>query len=420
MFKRIMMYVMLGVFCTTMAMGDDKEMMQGDIKISPKKILLYSHDSYGLGHLRRSQTIARALVDKNPSLSVIIVSGSPVIGSYEYPHGVDFVRIPGVTKLHNGEYSSHQLTCPIKDLLKMRSDIILQTYRSFKPDMILVDKEPLGLRGEMVETLEAAEKDGTQVVLGLREVMDESKALAREWERKKILPALEKYYKEIWIYGPEQMGNPLVGIPISTATESKIHYTGYLHRTKKDDGVPVLSANKISLDNPYLLVMAGGGGDGGELMRAMTRLYTEKAEGLLPGLFLLGPFMPQDIKDEIKQKTENVPQVEVVYFSNQVEALISKAKAVIGMGGYNSFCEILSFKKPALIYPRTKPRLEQLIRARKAAEFGIAGLLSEDMLNDTIKLHKAVVNLQQADCLQHNFSLQGLEWIERRIRSLLS
>ncbi len=32
------------------------------------------------------------------------------------------------------------------------------------------------------------------------------------------------------------------------------------------------------------------------------------------------------------------------------------------MGGYNTYCEILSFDKPALIVPRLQPREEQLIR----------------------------------------------------------
>lgn len=387
--------------------------------MNTKKILLYSHDSYGLGHLRRSQTIAQALVEAYPGLSIIIVSGSPVIGRFEFPVGVDFVRIPGVTKLHNGDYTSQQLSTPIKELIRIRSDLILQTYHSFKPHMILVDKEPLGLRGEMLETLKAAHKEGVQLVLGLREILDEQQALSEEWTRKNVFPALDHYYKEIWVYGPEQMGNPLEGLPLSPATHSKIHFTGYLHRAGRRDDAPLLSANKISLDQPYLLVMAGGGGDGEELMRAMMRLYEEKNEGLIPALFLLGPFMPQVAKDELKQRSEKIPHVEIVYFSNQVETLISKAQAIVTMGGYNSFCEILSFNKPALIFPRTKPRQEQLIRARKAAELGVVQLLAEDVLNNTVILHKNVINLQQSHQLHHHFSLKGLEWIEGRIRSLL-
>ena len=48
------------------------------------------------------------------------------------------------------------------------------------------------------------------------------------------------------------------------------------------------------------------------------------------------------------------------------------------MGGYNTFCEILSFDKPALIVPRTAPRLEQYIRASRAADLGLVSMLSDD------------------------------------------
>ena len=64
-----------------------------------KRVLLYSHDSFGLGHVSRCRTIANALVEADPNVSVLIVSGSPMIGSYEFRSGIDFVRIPGVVAM---------------------------------------------------------------------------------------------------------------------------------------------------------------------------------------------------------------------------------------------------------------------------------------------------------------------------------
>jgi predicted glycosyltransferase len=48
------------------------------------------------------------------------------------------------------------------------------------------------------------------------------------------------------------------------------------------------------------------------------------------------------------------------------------------MGGYNTFCEVLSLDKRALIVPRTEPRLEQYIRASRAAEIGLVSMLTHD------------------------------------------
>ena len=69
------------------------------------RILMYSHDTLGLGHLRRCRAIAHSLVEMDPDISVLIISGSPIIGSFDFRTRVDFVRVPGVIKLRNGDYT---------------------------------------------------------------------------------------------------------------------------------------------------------------------------------------------------------------------------------------------------------------------------------------------------------------------------
>src|SRR3982751_6781877 len=117
--------------------------------ISGSRLLVYSHDSFGLGHLRRCRAIAHHLVQRYDRLSVLILSGSPIIGSFDFRSRVDFVRVPGVIKLRSGEYVSLNLHIDIEETLAMRSSIIRHTADIFDPDMLIVDKEPLGLRGEM-------------------------------------------------------------------------------------------------------------------------------------------------------------------------------------------------------------------------------------------------------------------------------
>src|SRR4029077_19811649 len=54
----------------------------------------------------------------------------------------------------------------------------------------------------------------------------------------------------------------------------------------------------------------------------------------------------------------------------------------VAMGGYNTFCEILSFDKKAIIVPRTRPRLEQFIRTRAARTLGLLEMLDADRGRD--------------------------------------
>lgn len=340
------------------------------------RILIYSHDTFGLGHLRRCRTIAHALVDRFKHLSVLILSGSPIIGSFDFRSRVDFVRIPGVVKLRNGEYTPLNLHIDVEQMLEMRASLILHTAEMFDPDIFIVDKEPLGLRGEVEDTLKALKARGTRLVLGLRDVMDEPKLLAPEWRRKKVLPALRDLYDELWIYGLPQICEPLEGIALPASVRKKITYTGYLAREVSTAGAPPRLPEITK--QPYILVTTGGGGDGEALIEGVLRAYEHDALLPYPALLVLGPFMQPERQAEFMNRVAKLKRVDAITFHSNLEALVERAAGVVAMGGYNTFCEVLSLDKRALIIPRTTPRLEQFIRASSAAKLGLISMLSED------------------------------------------
>ena len=340
-------------------------------KLKNSRLLIYSHDYFGLGHLRRCRTIAHALVDSYKGLSVLIMTGSPIIGRFDFKARVDFIRIPGIIKLHNGEYTSLGLHIDLADTLALREAIILNTSKVFKPDIFLVDKEPGGLQGEVISTLEYFKNTDTHCILGLRDIMDSPELLEKEWQVKKALPLLENFYDELWVYGPKQMGDPLKGLAIHQQVRDKTLYTGYLPRQLPEQ----IDLESIEFpDKPYILVTPGGGGDGIEMIDWVLRAY-EACASLMPALFVLGPFMPNTERNLFMQRAEQLSHVKMITFSNHLEHLMASAEAVGAMGGYNTFCEILSFDKAALILPRSKPRQEQTIRARNAAKIGLLTML---------------------------------------------
>ena len=100
------------------------------------RLLIYSHDSFGLGHLRRCRAIAHHLVERFKHLSVLILSGSPIIGSFDFRSRVDFVRVPGVIKLRNGDYTSLNLHLDIEKTLEIRRSIIHHTAEVFEPGRV--------------------------------------------------------------------------------------------------------------------------------------------------------------------------------------------------------------------------------------------------------------------------------------------
>ncbi len=341
------------------------------------RLLIYSHDSFGLGHLRRCRTIAHALVGHRADISVLILSGSPIIGSFSFRNRVDFVRIPGVIKLRRGEYTPLNLEIGIDEILALRASIIRHTAEAFAPDLFLVDKEPWGLRGEVRGTLGALKARGTRLVLGLRDVMDEPKRLAAEWRRKRAVPALSDVYDDIWIYGLPQICKPLSAIDLSTETAAKVSYTGYLRRTPSPKDHPQSLPPPI-VGKPYLLVTTGGGGDGALIVDWVLRAYEHAPDLPYPALLVLGPFMRSALQADFLARVERLKNVFAITFDAAVENLMANAAGIVGMGGYNTFCEILSFDKPALIVPRTTPRMEQFLRASRAEALGLITMLVAD------------------------------------------
>ena len=357
-----------------------------------KRVLIYSHDSFGLGHLRRCREIAHSLVGAMNNLSVLILSGSPIIGSFDFRSRVDFVRIPGVIKLRNGEYTPLNLHIDIEDTLAIRASIVEHTAKIFDPDLFLVDKEPLGLRGEVEGTLAMLKARGTPCVLGLRDVMDDPGMLAAEWKRKNAIPALMRYYDSIWVYGLPQICDPLNGQGAPDSLRRKTTYTGYLHR-HVPEAAPLFVPEKIS--DPFILVTVGGGGDGEAIIDWVLSAYESDPDLPYPALVVLGPFMGSQHQADFLQRASRLPNVEAITFDAHIESLMARSVGVVSMGGYNTFCEVLSFDKPALLIPRTSPRLEQFIRASRAQDLGLIRMLRDDGERDPQTMATALRTLPQ-------------------------
>lgn len=380
------------------------------------RILMYSHDTFGLGHLRRCRTIAHSLVESYSGLNVLIISGSAIAGAFDFRARVDFVKIPSVIKLRNGEYTSLDQHIDLSDTIRMRESIIRHTAESFKPDIFIVDKEPMGLNGELSDTLAYLKSCNTTLVLGLRDVMDSPHLLASEWQRKELIPKIDRIYDHIWVYGPENFYNPMIGLDIPQAMRERIKFVGFLKRQALHEE---LSTHKQQGD--YIIITTGGGGDGVALIRGVMAAYEHDPTLQHKTLIVLGPYMPAKERGEFMSKGDELANVEVIDFDSRMEELISSAKAIVSMGGYNTFCEILSFDIPALIIPRTTPREEQLIRTQRAVKLGMVDMLLPEEAEDPQKMSTALQALPsrpKPSTRAERFELNGLDNVSRIVGGL--
>lgn len=388
-------------------------------RLNDARILMYSHDTFGLGHLRRCRTIAHALVERFKGLTVLIISGSQIAGAFGFKARVDFIKVPSVIKLYSGDYTSISDHIDIKDTLALREALIVETAVVFEPDIFIVDKEPMGLRGEVEKTLVALQMRGCKTILGLRDVMDSPELLEEEWKKKDVIDKIASLYDDVWIYGPEDFWDPLQGLDIPKRLIDKCHYTGFLPRE-----IPAVeSQNLTQLPEKYILVTAGGGGDGADLMSMVLAAREYDRNLVFPLVLIPGPFMKQEKRDEIHQRAANLPHITVIDFDNALEAIMDRASGLVGMCGYNTFCEIISFDVPTLFVPRTHPRKEQFIRAMRAHELGLTQVLDADQAVDPEKMADALHALPHSPRPSEaawKVDINGLDDICDRVEMLLA
>jgi predicted glycosyltransferase len=334
------------------------------------KILMYSHDSYGLGHLRRTLTLAEAFVERNRDASALILTGSTVSDAFRLPRGVDIVKLPSAVKVANQVYESSKMLIDFESLKDLRSGLILSAAEAFEPDVFVVDKAPLGMKREVYPTLKHFHdsRPSTLTVLGLRDVLDDPEYIRRHWKVGRIAEAIEEFYDLILLYGPREVYDPLPEYGLSEEVLDRSHYVGYVGH----DPAP-----ETDLDLPflpgYVLVTAGGGGDGFHLIKSYLQ-SVNRPKPSFESLVVTGPLMDDGAKREIEHLARGL-RVRVMEFRPDMERLIKSAGAVVSMGGYNTTVELLAARKPALIVPRVEPRVEQLIRAEQLADMGLVDMI---------------------------------------------
>ncbi|MHB8311747.1 MAG: glycosyltransferase family protein [Candidatus Dormibacteria bacterium] len=335
---------------------------RGDLR----SVLLYAHDTYGLGHLRRNLAIAGHLVERSPGLRVVLLSGSPVADRFALPSGVTLVRLPPVVKVGPEDYRSRDPRWSGGLVRRARTAIMVDVACRLRPDVFLVDHAPQGMQGELLPVFAAlrAASPATRIALGLRDVVDAPDAVRRSWSEQGVYATLEEVFDRILVYGSRDLLDVGSAYRLPSALEAKLTYCGYLGRRP----APAVSP----LPTPFILGTAGGGGDGAEVLSAT--LAASQALGL-PSLVVTGPLMDAADRRRVESEAAAGTATSAVDFVADMAATMAAASVVVTMGGYNTLCELASIGTPTIVVPRVYPRREQEIRAHLFADRGVVRLV---------------------------------------------
>lgn len=390
------------------------------------RLIVYSHDSFGLGNIRRMLSICEYLIDNVPEMSILILSGSPVLHSFRMHPGLDYIKLPCLGRDRFGKMEAKYLTTEVDETVKLRSNLIQTAVADFKPDLILVDKKPYGLMGELKPTIDYLKVflPKTKLVLLLRDILDTPEVTIEDWQKNRYYQALESVYDKILVVGMPEIFDLVREYQFSDDLADKVEYCGYIRRQPGRKQPHLIRQElKIQPDEKLVLVTPGGGGDGYQLaIKYLLGLAYIPPEAKIKTLIISGPEMPSPQRQILEKLAGEHPDVQTMEFSDDLASYMEAADVVVSMGGYNTVCEILSYSKRAVVVPRNKPVEEQLIRAEKMAEYGLFKTVHPDNLKSKILVNNVLEQLNAEN--KHlpavaNLNLNALPVIEKEIFKLL-
>ena len=329
------------------------------------RIVLYSHDTLGFGHLRRNLLLADALRRCSSKPEILLLAGMREAGAFEIPAGVDCLTLPAYSKGSDGQYQPRDLGKDLGELTNLRASIIKAAIKNFEPELLVVDNVPRGAQSELDSTLQylRASNCGTRVVLGLRDVIDSPSTVRKQWLRQRNFEAIREFYDAVWVYGDPAVYSLIDDCEFGEDIRSKTVYTGFLDQSLRLNSQAARpSCDTVLGDDPrpYVLCAVGGGKDGSALCEAFSGATLPAGHR---AILVTGSQMAKDKRQVIQTMVDANADITMVDFVREPIALMQGAAGIVSMGGYNTVCEVLSLGRPALIVPRVAPRQEQWLRA---------------------------------------------------------
>ena len=386
-----------------------------------KRVLVYSHDTFGLGNIRRMLEISRHLVESDPEVSVLVITGSPMLHAFRIPPRIDYVKLPCLARTVQGNYASKFLDLSLDEAVRLRANVIRSAVLDFQPDVILVDKKPFGVKDELAGLFKPLATRGRRpkLVLLLRDILDSAESTVPVWRKNRYYEAISAYYDEVLVVGTPDVFDLGGEYAFPRRAAAKINYCGYIARSRSGRSREETRRQLgVGADERLVLATAGGGEDGFALLRA----YLESLV-LLPraprSLVVCGPEMKEVQRNALATLAREHRGVMLQAFSDDMMSLIEAADLAVCMGGYNTVCEMLTVGRRAIVVPRVRPVQEQWIRAERMAARGLVRALHPDALSAhtlATALAEELAALERPSGTRPALNLSGLDNVSASIQ----
>lgn len=333
------------------------------------RVLFHVQHLLGIGHHRRAERLAQALVAAGATVTV--AAGGEAVPGEDWG-GAHVVRLPAA-RADGVDFKTllDATGTPITEAWKQaRTATLLGLAQQVQPDVLLLEGFPFArrqLRFELLPLLEqlANRTPRPKVIVSLRDILVAKSDPKRVRE---VVNLVQQRVDRVLVHGDPRLVRLDASFPAATEIADRVVYTGY---------VAPPAPSLIPVERRGVLVSAGGGAVGSPLFAAALDACAAGAAADQPWRIVCGPQLPEADRRQVHQRAAALG-VAVDDHRTDLPQLMAAAALSISQAGYNTVLDLVAAGPRAILVPfATGGETEQPLRAALLQAGGRAWVVHE-------------------------------------------
>lgn len=339
-----------------------------------KKILVYTHNSVGVGHAQRVYSLLKGLKEVDPTLDFLVLSGTSIPEIF-LRDGIEVIKLPSTKIIQkNGKeflVPRYLKGISLQDIANLRQKIILETFEAYRPDIVIVEHNLIGQNGEMLPVLLKKWRalSSYRLVFVTRGVIDSPARIQVDINRpahKSQSIDVASLYDNVYVLEQKNIIDFQKEYNLKTIFAKRAKYLGPITIYNRKE-----LAKKIERQTKrqkQILVSLGRCGQISKIIRYVISAFEKLPSREYHLRIQLDPYLDIKILNLIKKMAQQNPSITVSGFTPNLIEHIASSELVICRAGYNTVAELLVANTKAILFPEVGRTEEEVYRAKKVSK----------------------------------------------------
>lgn len=352
-----------------------------------KKILVYTHNSIGVGHAQRVYSLLKGMKEVDSTLNFLVLSGTSIPELF-LREGIEVIKLPA-TKIV--QTSGKEFLVPrylkgisLQNIASLRQKIILETFEAYHPDIVIVEHNLIGQNGEMLPVLLEKWRNPSRfrLVFVTRGVIDSPARIQVDINRpthKSKSIDIASLYDNVYVLEQKNIIDFRKDYNLKTIFAKRAKYLGPITIYNRKELAKKIE--KQTKRQKQILVSLGRWGQISKIIQYVISSFRKLPSGEYQLRIQLDPYLDLKNLKRIKQLTQHSPEIIVSGFTPNLIEQVASSELVICRAGYNTIAELLVANTKAILFPEVGRTEEEIYRAKKVSKLGNYIVIDERKLN---------------------------------------